>query len=138
VIIDARRIGTGWDEFDGPRAGYFPFYVGCLLLVSSGWIALRQLMSWRSNNPDFAAPKQLGHVWSMVWPMAVFVALIAPLGIYVASALMIGFFMTRHGHYKPWTTGAVAFGVPLFFFLVFERYFLVSLPKGPIEAWLGF
>jgi hypothetical protein len=32
---------------------------------------------------------------------------------------------------------AVAVGVPLFFFLVFERWFLVALPKGPVEAWLG-
>jgi hypothetical protein len=29
-------------------------------------------------------------------------------------------------------------GVPLFFFIVFERWFLVPLPKGPIENLLGF
>ena len=33
---------------------------------------------------------------------------------------------------------AIALGVPLFAFLVFERWFLVPLPKGPIEALLGF
>jgi len=32
----------------------------------------------------------------------------------------------------------VAIGVPLVFFLVFERWFLVPLPKGPIEQLLGF
>jgi putative tricarboxylic transport membrane protein len=32
----------------------------------------------------------------------------------------------------------VAIGVPLAFFVVFERWFLVPLPKGPIEAALGF
>jgi putative tricarboxylic transport membrane protein len=31
----------------------------------------------------------------------------------------------------------VAVGVPLFFLLVFERWFLVPLPKGPLEALLG-
>ena len=40
VIVDALRVGIGWDEFDGPRAGYFPFRVGFLLLLASGWIAL--------------------------------------------------------------------------------------------------
>jgi hypothetical protein len=35
-------------------------------------------------------------------------------------------------------TTAVALGVPLAFFLVFERWFLVSLPKGPLEAFFGF
>jgi len=29
-------------------------------------------------------------------------------------------------------------GVPLVFFLVFEKWFLVPLPKGPIENMLGF
>jgi hypothetical protein len=138
VLIDARRLGTGWDEFDGPRSGYFPFYVACLLLASSGWIALSQLLSWRKQNPDFANRTQLGSVWAIVWPMTLYIGAVQPLGIYVASMLLIGFFMLRHGKYRWPTVGAVAFGVPLFFFAIFERYFLVALPKGPIEAWLGF
>ena len=45
--------------------------------------------------------------------------------------------MIRHGkHAVPLTLG-VAAGVPLVFFLVFERWFLVPLPKGPLEALLG-
>jgi putative tricarboxylic transport membrane protein len=28
--------------------------------------------------------------------------------------------------------------VPLATFLIFERWFLLPLPKGPIEAYLGF
>jgi len=138
VLVDARRLGTGWDEFDGPRSGYFPFYVASLLLASSGWIALKQLLSWRRHNPAFASRPQLGSVWAMAWPMAVYVALIQPLGIYVASFLLIAYFMRRHGKYRVPALTAVALGVPLFFFLVFERYFLVALPKGPIEALLGF
>lgn len=138
VLVDARRLGTGWDEFDGPRAGYFPFYVGCLLLVASGWIAIKQLLAWRRTTSVFADTTQLGSVWAIVWPMTVYVALIQPLGIYLASALLIGFFMRRHGKYGFPALSAVAIGVPLFFFVVFERYFLVALPKGPIEALLGF
>lgn len=138
VIVDAQRVGIGWDEFDGPRAGYFPFRVGCLLLLASGWIALKQLFSWRSQNPDFASTTQLGMVWAITWPMAVYVALVQPLGIYLASTLLIAYFMRRHGKYRLPALSAVSLGVPLFFFVVFERWFLVSLPKGPIEAALGF
>ena len=32
---------------------------------------------------------------------------------------------------------AVAFGMPIVTYFIFERYFLVPLPKGPIEEWLG-
>ena len=48
VIVDSIRVGTGWSD-EGPRSGYFPFYIGVALLVSSGWVALKQLMRWRTD-----------------------------------------------------------------------------------------
>jgi hypothetical protein len=33
---------------------------------------------------------------------------------------------------------AVAVGVPVVTFVIFEKWFLVPLPKGPIEEYLGF
>jgi hypothetical protein len=74
----------------------------------------------------------------MFIPMLVYVAGIALLGIYVASALLIAFFMIRHGRYRWPLTAAVSLGVPILLFLVFERWFLVPLPKGPLEALVGY
>lgn len=136
VIVDSIRVGTGWSD-EGPRSGYFPFYIGLALLVSSGWVALRQLLRWRSDNPGFADRAQLGLVWAVLWPSAIYVAAIDFLGIYVASFLLITYFMFRHGKHAVPLTLAVAAGVPLAFFLVFEKWFLVPLPKGPLEALLG-
>jgi putative tricarboxylic transport membrane protein len=70
--------------------------------------------------------------------MAVYVGAIALLGIYLASIGLIAFFMVRHGKHPLALTAAVAVGVPVFFFVVFERWFLVPLPKGPVEALIGF
>jgi putative tricarboxylic transport membrane protein len=70
-------------------------------------------------------------------PIVVYVIGISLLGIYVASLLLIGYFMRRYGKYGWAATAAVSIGVPLAFFLVFERWFLVLLPKGPIERLLG-
>jgi putative tricarboxylic transport membrane protein len=137
VIVDSLRVGIGWAE-DGPRSGYFPFYIGLLLLASSGWVLLRQLWRWRAADPAFAERAQIGLVISMLIPMLVYLGLIFGLGIYVASALLIAYFMFRHGKYRAAITLPVALGVPLVFFLVFERWFLVPLPKGPIERLLGF
>ena len=36
VIIDSRRVGSGWAE-DGPQAGYFPYYIGIFLCLASAW-----------------------------------------------------------------------------------------------------
>jgi hypothetical protein len=46
--------------------------------------------------------------------------------------------MLWHGRFRWYGAAAVAFGVPLALFLVFERWFLVPLPKGPLEAMLGY
>ena len=136
VITDSLRVGTGWAD-DGPRAGYFPFYIGVLLMGSSGWIIFGALSRWRSHEV-FAERGQIVLVLTMLVPMIVYLGLIFLLGIYVSSAILIGYFMARYGGFKPALTSAVAVGVPVIFFLVFERWFLVPLPKGPLETLLGF
>jgi putative tricarboxylic transport membrane protein len=59
-------------------------------------------------------------------------------GIYVASALLIGLFMKWFGRYGWPLVLLVSIGVPVATFLVFERWFLVPLPKGPLEDFLGY
>jgi putative tricarboxylic transport membrane protein len=135
VIADSLRVGTGWGD-DGPRSGYFPFYIGLLLAASSGWIVVKQLLNWKQREP-FAHRSQLLLVWAVLWPMTVFVGIVALMGIYVAAVVLIAYFMLRHGKHKVALAAAVALGVPLACFLVFERWFLVPLPKGPLEALIG-
>lgn len=137
VIVDSLRVGIGWAD-DGPRSGYFPFYIGLLLLAASSTIFVSQILRWRRADPAFAERGQLVLVLAVFWPMLLYVALIFPLGIYLASALLIGYFMRRYGRYGWAATAMVSVAVPLVFFLVFERWFLVPLPKGPVERWLGF
>jgi len=136
VISDSLRVGIGWAD-DGPRSGYFPFYIGLLLALSSGWILVGQMRRWRSDNESFASRQQIGLVVAVAVPMVIYVALIFGIGIYIASALLIAYFMLRHGKYKATIALPVAIGVPLVFYAVFERWFLVPLPKGPIERMLG-
>jgi putative tricarboxylic transport membrane protein len=136
VIKDSLRIGIGWAD-DGPKSGYFPFYIGLALALSSGFVLIKQLLAWRRTNEEFAERSQIAQVISVLWPMVIYVALIGWLGIYLASFILIAYFMKKHGGYSWVLTMAVAIGVPLAFFLVFEKWFLVLLPKGPIERMLG-
>ena len=137
VVVDSLRVGVGWAD-DGPRSGYFPFIIGALLFASASWILVSQLRRWRTDRSEFAERAQLRQVASMAVPITLYVAAIALVGLYVASIVLIGWFMLRHGRYGPLPTAAVAIGVPLIAFLVFERWFLVPLPKGPLEAMLGY
>jgi putative tricarboxylic transport membrane protein len=136
VIADSIRVGIGLGD-DGPRSGYLPFYIGLTLVVAAGSILVGQLLRWKRDGGVFADRAQLAGVFAVAWPMAVYVALIAFTGIDLASAALIGWFMQRHGRYGWAGTVSVSLAVPVVFFLVFERWFLVPLPKGPIEAMLG-
>jgi putative tricarboxylic transport membrane protein len=135
VLVDSWRVGINWAD-DGPQSGYFPFYIGIALFASSAWTAFKQLRRWGVAE-DFAERAQVKSVLSILLPMTVYVAGVWLLGIYVASLLLIGYFMIRHGKHGAALTAAVAVGVPVFFYAVFERWFLVPLPKGPLEALIG-
>lgn len=136
VIVDSVRLGARWGD-DGPQPGYFPFYLGIIICVSALINGLRSLTLGGPRNRAFVEVGQLKLVLSVLVPSAVFVGLIGWLGIYVSSILYIGLFMRWLGKYSWWKLAAVAFGVAVAFYLIFEIWFKVPLPKGPIEAWLG-
>jgi uncharacterized membrane protein YoaK (UPF0700 family) len=55
----------------------------------------------------------------------------------VSGAIFVAFFMRWLGKYAWWKVAAVAIGNSVVFYLIFEIWFLVPLPKGPLEALLG-
>ena len=59
-------------------------------------------------------------------------------GIYEPSVVFIALFMRYLGKYRWHTIAAVSIGIIFAFFLMFEIWFQVPLPKGPIEAALGY
>ena len=136
VIYDSARLGAKWGE-DGPEAGYFPFYIGAILCVASVINLLRALAAARRDDSEFVELGKLKLVFSVLIPTAVYVALISPLGLYVASTVFIAFFMRWLGKYPWWLVAVVSIGNSVVFFLVFEVWFKIPLPKGPLEAALG-
>ncbi len=134
VIFGSVKAGIGWGA-EGPRAGFFPFYVGLALLVAS---AVNLINASRDSGSGlFAEWLQLRHVMSVIVPTAIYVGTVPFIGLYIASMLFIGWFMRWLGKY-PWlTVAAVAIIAPVLTYIVFEKWFLVPLPKGPVEDWLG-
>lgn len=137
VMADSLRVGSGW-AFDGPEAGYFPFYVGLIMFVSSAVTLARNLFTRKPDLSNFVDRSGLAMVLKVLIPSAVFVGLIWLLGIYVAAACYIGFFMMWLGKYPLIKVLPVIVLIPLFLFWLFEIAFLIPLPKGPLEAALGF
>ena len=136
VIVGSVRVGVGWGA-EGPKAGFFPFYVALVILASS-IINLGSIISGPRDDSRFAEWGQLGKVTYMLVPTIIYVALIPWIGIYASSMLLIAVFMKWLGDYGWGMVAAISIGVPLVTFVIFERWFLVPLPKGPIEEYFGF
>jgi hypothetical protein len=134
-IAGSLQAGIGWAA-EGPRAGFFPFYISLIILISSG-INLVNAMRDFSGRELFAEWSQLRQVVSVVIPATIYVFAVPWLGMYVSSGLLIAAFMKWLGRYNWLVVLAVAIVVPVIIFIFFERWFLVPLPKGPLEDWLG-
>jgi putative tricarboxylic transport membrane protein len=137
VMYDNWRIGARWAE-DGPQAGYFPFYIGVILLIASAITFVLNFVGSSRASSNFVDRSQFKRVLQVFIPTALFVGLIGLLGIYVAAAIFITFFMRWLGKYPLYKIVPIALLVPLFLFLMFEVWFLVPLPKGPLETALGY
>ena len=137
VIADSLKVGIGW-SVEGPQAGFFPFYVGLILLLASSTTFLTTLLSRTRDRENFVERTAFGRVLAVLVPMILYVAVMPWTGLYLASVLLIMFFMRAHGRFNPATCAGVAVGLTIGLFALFELWFLVPLPKGPLETALGF
>jgi len=139
VIYGSRKLGSEWTS-DGPGAGYFPFYIGVILVIS-GLGTLYQALAGKNRNTEvFVDREQLGRVFSVLIPAAVYVGAIQLIGIYVSSAIYIALFMVILGKFSWIKSVATALVVNVTFFLMFEVWFKVPLYKGAYDmlSWLGY
>lgn len=138
VVGDSLRIGISWAA-EGPEAGYFPFYIGSIICAASAWnLWTAARLRGEAARAVFASGREWRPVLAVLLPSAVFVAATAFIGIYVAAAVFIAAFMVWIGRIHYAISIATGMAVSVALFLAFERWFLVPLPKGPLEALLGY
>lgn len=135
VVVESVSMGIGWGS-DGPESGFVPFWLA-VVMVGCCLVTLVRTAR-RPSTRAFVRRDELGRVLAVLLPAAAMLLLTPFTGIYVAGALYMALYMRWAGRYG-WP---VSIALPLAFtiavFLVFERWFLVPMPKGPLEAWLGY
>lgn len=136
LIFDANRLGTGWGD-DGPKSGYFPFYIGLILCISSA-VAIFQGMRASGAADPFVERGQARLIMAVLIPTIAYVVAIDLLGIYVASAIFIGVFMVWQGKFTWFKSALISVSVVIALWMMFEIWFKVPLPKGPLEALFGY
>ena len=71
-------------------------------------------------------------------PSTAYVFGVQLIGIYVSSAVFIGLFMKIAGNYSGLRSVVVSAGVSVSAFVMFEIWFKIPLPKGPLEQLIGY
>jgi hypothetical protein len=141
AIWDSLRLGAGWAS-DGPQSGYFPFWIGALLVFAAiGTLvsAMRAARTADGAEPEpFLSWEQARTVATGLHPTVLYVAAHPFTGIYVASAVLVAWFMVRLGEFRVSRAIPAGLATALVTFVVFELWFLVALPKGPVETFLGY
>lgn len=135
VVYDSARLGFRWVG-DGPEAGYFPFYIGAFICISS-LVTLAQAVFGRKRTGVFVEWAPLKQVFSVLVPAGFFVLGIQLIGIYVAAAAYIAVFMIWLGKYGGIKSILLGLAVSTMMFMMFEVWFKVPLFKGEYNP-LGF
>jgi hypothetical protein len=133
LIGQAAQLPVGWTAI-GPGAGFFPFWLAVGATGCAGAILLTRLRAQpAARDREAFIP---AHAWRpllvVFLPMVAVVALINVLGIYLGGALYLAGYMWLVGRHRPLTTVLVSVLVPVVLFFIFERWFLLPLPKGAL------
>lgn len=138
VMAEGIRLGIGWGT-DGPQSGFLPFWLAVGLVIS-GLSILLQIAISRPGAPrlPFVGPGKFIPVLKVLAPATAMVVLTHFIGLYVAGGLYMGAYMRWIGRYSWFSVFLLSLAIPIATFLIFEKWFLVPMPKGPLEAFLGY
>jgi hypothetical protein len=131
VVRETVRMGAGWGS-SGPQPGFFPTIAALVMAVSALVTLLRATRS--PGKPLFESREHAISVVKVGAPLCAAIAGVQFLGLYIVTALYMGFFSWWFGRHR-WPVALLAAVVlPLVLFFTFERGFRISLPKS---IWYG-
>jgi hypothetical protein len=137
VCYGSFEFGTGWGDA-GPEPGYFPFYVGLIIVLASAFNLLMACINHRRYLAERFLDKEQGwRIFSFFGPMLLFVLVSSFLGIYVGMALYLFGVMIFQGSFRLPKAAAISLVTVVINYLLFEVWFQVPLLKGPLESLLG-
>jgi len=134
VVVSSLGNGIGWSAA-GVDAGTFPFIVGFIILSGS---VFNLVQGWLEARDILLRPSELKRLAMLFIPAAVYVGVIPLIGMYLASAAYVFGALAWHKRGAFVFAGIAAIGTTLALYLIFERTFQISLPRGLLGDFIGF
>jgi hypothetical protein len=131
IMHGSLKMGASWTS-DGPQAGYFPFYISLIILVTSFVTFIQAILNKEKSNEAFANKGPFRQVLAVLIPAFLFTLLMQLIGIYTAAAIYISFFMVWIGKYPIWKSVSIGLGVSISLYMMFEYWFQIPLPSGSL------
>jgi len=131
AVVDSVRLGFGWG-MTGPESGFFPFYLGVGTILCSLLVLLNVFKKYKKRG---AAERLMpeGALTPILWvliPATVMIVITGFVGLHIAAALYLAFYMRAVGKIRWVTTIFVSLLVPISLYIAFDKLFLVPLPQG--------
>jgi len=140
VMYDSVRLGFRWDPGFGPGAGYLPFYLSLGVLICTGISIVKQIrqLSKEGIVGDHRLIQEGGLkpiLWVLI-PSTVMVILIPIVGLHLAAAVYLIFYMRKVGDIGWLECALVSVLFPIGMYIVFDRLFLIPLPGGMLGGYI--
>ena len=136
LMREAARVPIAWTDV-GPGAGFFPFWLAAGVALCGAVLAAQSLQASLADGAGagkkvkaFIPPETRKPLLIAFVPMVLLVAVMRYLGIYLGGGIYLAAYMAAVGRYKWLPTLLVSVLVPTVLFFIFERWFLLPMPKG--------
>ena len=134
VVVSSFSNGIGWAAA-GVDAGTFPFIVGLIILSGS---VFNLVQAWLEARDILLRPSELKRLAMLFIPAAIYVGVIPLIGMYLASAAYVFGALAWHKRGAFVFAGIAAIGTAVALYLIFERTFQISLPRGLLGDFIDF
>ncbi|MGH7773533.1 MAG: tripartite tricarboxylate transporter TctB family protein [Candidatus Binatia bacterium] len=130
VLWESLKLKIGWG-LNGPEAGFFPFWLATGLVICSALIIFK---AFRDRSPSSGRPFVQKGGWIPVIKVALpafgMVALTEAIGLYPAAFIYMAVYMRWIGKNRWITTLLVSILLPVASYFIFDKWFLIPMPKG--------
>ena len=130
VMWESLKLKIGWG-LNGPEGGFFPFWLAVGLVICSGVTVLKAFFRGSSyTDRPFVRKGGWVPVVKVAVPAFGMVALTEAIGLYPAAAIYLAVYMRWIGRHRWITILLVSILLPVASYFLFDKWFLIPMPKG--------